>query len=201
MGAGMGFSGAFCVCLTKFFQWKGWIAEKEAFEFARQLENHFHGKSSGVDIAGSLYNTGMYYQMNGECRPVALHWRPHLYLSYSGHVSVTSKCIHLVNEVWERDKIFAQKIDEDMAKSVILAETSLSLTEDDGLSLLNQAIMLADSCFERWGLINQDLESHTQQLTAAGALACKPTGAGDGGYVLSLWDKMPELPFEMIAVF
>ncbi len=201
MGAGMGFSAAFCVCLTKFFQWKGWVSESDSFEFARRLEDHFHGKSSGVDIAGSISDGGMHYRMNSERHPVAVHWRPHLYLSHSGHVSVTSKCINLVKELWESDQILAQIIDEEMAQSVEMAEKALILKEDEGLILLKQAIKTANNCFARWGLINHNLEDHFKQLTQAGALACKPTGAGDGGFVLSLWDKTPELPIEMIAVF
>jgi mevalonate kinase len=201
MGAGMGFSAAFCVCLTKFFQWKNWILEKDAFEFARKLEDHFHGKSSGVDIAGCLYDGGMYFRMNGDQHPIQLNWRPHLYLSHSGHISVTSKCIHLVNELWERDKVLAEKIDEEMGKSTELCEEALKSSEMKGFSKLKEAIETANNCFKNWGLINHDLENHMKQLREAGAMACKPTGAGDGGYVISLWEKIPELPFEMIAVF
>jgi len=201
MGAGMGFSAAFCVSLTRLFQWKGWLKETDCFDFARQLENHFHGKSSGVDIAGTLYDGGMRFSMTEGISSIQLNWRPHLYLSHSGQISVTSKCVHLVNELWETDKNFAEKIDVDMAHSVELAQKALLLDETAGLPVLTQAISTAKNCFSRWGLVSHDLDDHIAQLTTAGALACKPTGAGDGGYVLSLWDKLPELPLEMIAVF
>lgn len=201
MGAGMGFSAAFCVSLTKLFQWKQWLKEEEAFEFARLLENHFHGKSSGVDIAGSLYDGGIYFKMTGERRPVSLHWRPHLYLSYSGHVSVTSKCVNMVSELWDEQKAVAQKIDDTMGESVELAYQALQEDQHTGLAKLQKALQQANQCFINWGLINQDLDDHYKILKKHGALAYKPTGAGDGGYVLSLWDKTPDLPFEMIAVF
>ncbi|HEV2613270.1 MAG TPA: hydroxymethylglutaryl-CoA reductase, degradative [Gammaproteobacteria bacterium] len=201
MGAGMGFSAAFCVSLTKLFQYKGWLTAEDSFEFARKLEDHFHGKSSGVDIAGSLYDGGMKFTMQEGATPISLNWRPQLYLSHSGKVSVTSKCINLVKEIWESNKTLAEQIDLNMADSSRIAEKALNNSEAEGLPLLRSAILKANQSFEQWGLLEGEVNSHIQQLTDAGALACKPTGAGDGGYVLSLWDKMPELPFEMIAVF
>ena len=202
MGAGMGFSAAFCVSLTRLFEWKGWLKPEECFEFARQLENHFHGKSSGVDIAGSLYDSGMRFSMTDGILPLQLNWRPHLYLSHSGQVSVTSKCINLVKELWESDVSGAQKIDHDMADAVNDAQQALMQSDSKiGLDLLKNAILKANSCFNRWGLLNQDVQENMAILEQAGALACKPTGAGDGGYILSLWNTLPELPFEMIAVF
>jgi len=201
MGAGMGFSAAFCVSLTKFFEWNGWISPEEAFEFARKLEDHFHGKSSGVDIAGSLYNCGVHYQMNHTPEPLSLKWRPHLYLSHSGHISVTSKCVNLVKELWQTNEALAKKLDLQMAESVKIAEKSLAMDEKEGNKQLKNALELAENCFLQWGLINTDLDAHLTELKKQGALACKPTGAGDGGFVLSLWDKLPDLPFEMIAVF
>jgi mevalonate kinase len=201
MGAGMGFSAAFCTSLTKLFQWKKWLNDEEAFEFARLLENHFHGKSSGVDIAGSLYDGGIYFTMGGERRPIALKWRPHLYLSHCGHVSVTSKCVNLVGEMWEENKSNAEKIDQHMANSVELAYAALQDEESVGLPKLQQAMKLACQCFTDWKLINHDMEKHFSVLQEHGAIAFKPTGAGDGGYVLSLWKTIPDLPFEMVAVF
>lgn len=202
MGAGMGFSAAFCVCLTKLFLYKGWLKESECFEFARKLENHFHGKSSGVDIAGALYDGGMKFTMHEGPTPIQLNWRPQLYLSHSGKISVTSKCINLVQELWDGNKALAEQIDINMADSATLAEKALEEADaKTGLDLLKTAITKANHSFEQWGLLDAELKNHIDQLKQAGALACKPTGAGDGGYVLSLWDKMPELPFEMIAVF
>lgn len=201
MGAGMGFSAAFCVSMARWFQWKKWITETECFEFARRLENYFHGKSSGVDIAGALYHKGIRFKIGGDFQPINVAWRPQLYLSSSHHVSVTSKCVHLVNELWEKDKNFAQKIDEDMEKSVLLAESALADEPKQGFEKLKDAINLANNCFARWELLGNEIKQHMDLLTEAGAVAVKPTGAGDGGYVLSLWDKTPQLPFEMIAVF
>jgi mevalonate kinase len=48
-------------------------------------------------------------------------------------------------------------------------------------------------------LIKGTLEQHIQTLVEKGAVAVKPTGAGSGGYVVSLWDRPPPegIPFDL----
>jgi mevalonate kinase len=201
IGAGMGFSAALSVCLARWVQWKNWLPEHNLFEFARQLENVFHGKSSGVDIAGAMYDGGVHYEMPGKMRGLKLNWLPQLYLSHSGKVSITSECINQVGRLWAEDANLAADIDQQMLRSVELAETALAQDETQGFALLSAAIELANQCFMRWNLLSDALQTHINTIKNAGAIACKPTGAGDGGYVLSLWNKVPTTSFEMIAVF
>lgn len=199
MGAGMGFSAALCVAVARWFAFKKWISMDELFDCAKRLENSFHGKSSGVDIAGVLSNQGVRFKCDMEIKPIKLAWEPKLYLSCSESISVTAKCIKAVDELAEKYPAQAKEIDEAMMASVALAEEALMLNEQEGFPLLAQAISLARSCFEKWGLIKGSLEQHIQILMENGAVAVKPTGAGSGGYVLSLWDKEPpkNLPFEL----
>lgn len=199
MGAGMGFSAALCVAVARWFAFKNWISMDQLFDCARKLEDSFHGKSSGVDIAGVLNNKGMRFKGGEGIKPIELTWQPGLYLSCCESISVTAKCIKAVDELWESHPDKAQKIDVDMAASVELAEKALLLNQQEGLPLLAQAMMLAQSCFEKWGLIKGTLEQHIQILLDNGAVAAKPTGAGGGGYVLSLWEHQPpnDLPFDL----
>lgn len=199
MGAGMGFSAALCVAVAKWFAYKGWITHEQLFECARKFENSFHGKSSGVDIAGVLNNQGIRFKRNSELISLNLAWQPKLYLSCSESVSVTAKCIKAVDELWEKDHVRAEKIDNEMIQSVELAEKALQLNEKEGLPLLIQSMQTARGCFEKWGLVKGGIEQHMQILMEKGAIATKPTGAGNGGYVLSLWENTPpnDLPFEM----
>ncbi len=203
MGAGLGFSAALCVVVARWFLWHGWINEADIFEFARRLEDNFHGKSSGVDIAGVITNQGMHYKIGEGFYPIQYQWLPQLYLSYSDQLGVTAKCINKVKELWARDEALGKIIDQQMIVSAQMAEQSLQLNESEGLPLLTQALRKAHHCFEQWGLVHGDLKDHCEQLLEAGALAVKPTGAGDGGYVLSLWPHPPinKLPFELIPVF
>lgn len=203
MGAGLGFSAALCVVVTRWFLWRGWIKEDELFEFARRLEDNFHGKSSGVDIIGAMANQGVYFKIGNVPQNLQVRWKPKLYLSYSEQVGVTAKCIAAVNELWQADEQRGKRIDHDMADSVLTAERALALNEEEGFALLTTAINKANLCFEEWGLAQGNIQTHTQQLLASGAAAVKPTGAGGGGYVLSLWETAPKnnLPFELIALF
>jgi mevalonate kinase len=70
------------------------------------------------------------------------------------------------------------------------------------LNHLAESIKKAKSCFKRWGLAEGKIAQHMQMLQKHGALAVKPTGAGDGGYVLSLWEDIPpkELPVTLLKL-
>lgn len=203
MGFGMGFSSAICAAITSWFLWNEWIKEEDAFLFARSLEDKFHGKSSGIDIAGVLSDCGIFFTKKDGFRKIKLNWKPHLYISSSEFSSSTSHCIDQVEKLRAENKALAESLDMEMAKSVLLAEKALAMDEKQGVHLLAQAINQANVCFQQWGLINEQLFTHMDKLTDRGAIAVKPTGSGAGGYVLSLWLTPPKVdfPFEMIPVF
>ena len=110
MGAGMGFSAALCVAVARWFAFKKWISIDELFDCARKLENSFHGKSSGVDIAGVLNNQGMRFKSDAKIQPIQLAWQPQLYLSCCESISVTAKCIKAVDELWQRPSRERQRV-------------------------------------------------------------------------------------------
>ena len=115
---------------------------------------------------------------------------------------MTSHCVKKVKELWEQDPTLAKRIDENMQASVKAAAESLQMSATEGLEQLSEAINKAKICFTQWGLASGKVEQHINQLLETGALAAKPTGSGDGGYVLSLWaEPAPEaLLKDMIAV-
>ena len=204
IGAGLGASGALCSNLSRWFAWKQWIASEDIFEFSRFLEDLFHGKSSGLDIAGSLYDTGLHFKPQGLkapiIEPIQPKWQPKWYLSFSGHIGMTSHCVKKVMQMHENSPVEGKHWDAQMETSVEKAKNALLSPQAVGLPLLVQAITEAGACFKAWGLLSSDLTSHMQNLLDAGALAAKPTGSGGGGYVLSLWDKKPSLSLGLIAV-
>lgn len=192
VGAGMGASAALCVGVGRWFAWRGWVGESELLEFCRQLENLFHGESSGVDIAVALSGRGLSYVRGGERREVEPRWQPRWYLSYSGKRGVTSECVAKVKQILVNDETLGRQIDHDMRQAVDMAERALALpSAEAGFELLANAINKARTCFEHWGLASGEIGGHIQTLLNHGAYAVKPTGSGDGGYVLSLWRKTP----------
>ncbi|KHD89969.1 MAG: membrane protein [Bdellovibrio sp. ArHS] len=191
VGAGMGASAALCVALTRWLGYLGYVPESEYYEFARDLENLFHGESSGVDIAVALSGEGLYFVRNGERKPLASAWKPRWYISYSGKRGVTVDAVNKVKDLLLQNPEVGEKIDQQMAHAVTLAQKALQMDSREGLPLLAQAIEEGGQCFEQWGLNEGAPGLHIQWLKEKGALAVKPTGSGGGGYVLSLWEQEP----------
>jgi mevalonate kinase len=200
VGAGLGASATLCVAMGRFLEHLGWIQSTHLYEFCRQLENLFHGESSGVDIASTLMGKPIQFQRPSEITELNLNWKPKLYISYCGQRGMTAECVRLVKDLMEKDSKEAAKIDQDMRESVILAKKSLMAGESEGFVDLIESINKARSCYERWGLTAGALDIHMKKLTEEGALAVKPTGSGRGGYVISLWRSEPHSSFNLIPL-
>lgn len=201
LGMGMGFSAAFCVVVTKLFIALEWLDQNDMFTFATNLEDYFHGKSSGLDVLGSLSNTGMYFNDNKSYCSVEGFWHPGIYLMYSGKVSITAKCVKQVAAIYSSNEKQGKIIDAKMAKSVDDAKQSLVNT-DMGFPQLAAAINNAHECFKLWHLVPPEVEFKVNFMLRHGAAAVKLTGAGDGGFLLGLWEKdpPPEIIMDLIKV-
>lgn len=191
IGAGMGASAALCAAIGQWFAWKNWISQTEIYEFAIKLEGLFHSESSGVDIVGALASCGMVFSRSGQPERISPNWQPKWYLSSSQQIGVTAHCVKKVKELFVKQKELATNIDLQMAASVEIAIKALSSTAEQGISLLQNAISKATDCFQQWGLLSDNVMHHIKNLQDLGALAAKPTGSGDGGFVLSLWKSQP----------
>lgn len=200
VGAGMGASAALCVAMSRWFCYQELIKEDQRNEFAKELEHLFHGKSSGLDIAGVASECGIAFKA-GQCAPLKQVIYPNWHLSSCNQIGITSHCIQQVQSLWDRDAVLAQSIDERMIEAVEECKQALEQGGELVIRHLAAAINKAADCFVQWGLVSESLQQHMNQLLAAGAIAVKPTGSGGGGYVLSLWDKpVPKMDFELIAV-
>lgn len=198
-GAGMGASATLSVGLTLFFQHLG-VLKTDPFLFAKKLEDLFHGESSGLDVAVALHQKPLIYEKNKDIVYFDFKQLPLLYLSYTGQRGVTKDCVNKVKNLISEKPSEAEAIDERM-KSVVqdFIQSRFEWTQEQWISHLNKA----QSCFESWDLVPAPVEQHMQKLKNAGALACKLTGSGSGGYVLSLWNEKPtspELAAELIPV-
>jgi mevalonate kinase len=188
---GMGASAAICVSVVRLLNHLGFVEEDKLFTFAKTLEDLFHGESSGVDVAIAMQARPLLYKTPGEFIPFDPAWKPYLYLSHCGKRGVTADCIRRVKKLWQTNESLAQMIDLDMQRSFELAETAMQTP--GSVQELQQSMLLARSCFERWGLVSVELSEHMNELHKHGAIATKPTGSGDGGFVLSLWDRQPTI--------
>jgi mevalonate kinase len=189
LGAGLGASAALCAGVSKFLSNLGYLPNEDIENFSRQLENLFHGESSGVDIAVALRQKPLVFSRKEGFSDLQVSWKPHWYLSYSGKRGVTAECVKKVKDLWESNPGLAQKIDQEMLSAVELALEALTLNETKGLPMLAKSMDNARDAFFQWKLADGPLGQHINDVLARGALAAKPTGSGGGGFVLSLWPK------------
>lgn len=189
VGAGLGASAALCVAFTRWFKFLGADLKESEYEFARRLENLFHGESSGVDIAVVQSEEALVFSRNGLRQKIKPLWRPHLYLTFTGDRGVTRECVRQVQLLISKNESLGEKIDQQMKESVDLAYTSLCKKED--FQSLKKSFDLASDCFSQWGLWTPRMRELESTLKKAGAVAVKPTGSGNGGFLLSLWQEEP----------
>ncbi len=212
VGAGLGASAALAVAVGRWFVSQGAISEIRLFEFCREIENLFHGESSGVDVAVAIESRGLLFSRQGGFTAFDPEWQPNWYISYSGARGITSECVTKVKELIARDADRGEKLDLRMRQAVSLAHESLVQKAQkagspdsfhDRFEKLASAIKLSASCFEGWGLSDGELGRHLAWLSNSGAAAVKPTGSGGGGFALSLWRERPAIEIEskLIPVF
>jgi mevalonate kinase len=183
VSAGLGSSATICVALARWLSEMGVLATSKIFTVAREMENHFHGRSSGLDIAAVYEGKALEFHKDRGATVLSTKWQPKIYLMDTGLRSSTADCVKKVSAMNRPD------LDEKMQRAVTMAKAALQA--DSGLNDLAKAIALGEECFLEWGLIPESVRQQISQLKAAGALAVKPTGSGNGGFLLSLWDQAP----------
>lgn len=197
--SGLGSSAALCVAIANLLVQKGYILAEKIFEVARMCENIFHGKSSGVDIAGVMSKGVSLYSMNNGPSSFEPTWQPYLYVSYSGIPSNTKHTVAKVRKY--RDAFPNTDVDERMenaTQQIYKALTSVDIKSR--LQQLRDGLNQSAECFEEWGFIGDFLRIHQNTLIEAGAIAVKPTGSGEGGHVLSLWSAPPSEHLNLVPV-
>jgi mevalonate kinase len=189
IGVGLGASAALCVAISRWFHALHFISYENIQVFAQDLEHLFHGKSSGLDVAGVAAQSGIFFQQ-GRSSMLQQAWSPAFRLSTCGDVGMTAPCIQQVQAIRETNAARAEAIDLQMKDSVLEARAALEDPSAAAIEHLSHAIQSAADCFQQWGLITPNLQGHMQALRDAGALAVKPTGSGGGGYVVGLWPSI-----------
>jgi mevalonate kinase len=190
--AGLGSSAALAVAVVRFLIAEG-AKIGQPFALALEIENLFHGNSSGIDVACVLSSTPIRYVRNAPPQDLRIAWRPSLYLFDTKRRSPTKECVRKVEMAARPD------LDERMQESVRGVKSALLSEQSDRVDELAAALNLAGSCFTEWELGPTEAERKT--LLDAGAAAIKPTGSGGGGFLLTLWKSKPPAELAMIPVW
>ncbi|MCB0370633.1 MAG: hypothetical protein KDD45_14710, partial [Bdellovibrionales bacterium] len=200
-------SSSLCVAVGRWFQFMGLIKDSEIYDFSRKLENLFHGESSGVDIAVVLNEKPLLFARPQSIQFIDNFFKANLYLSYCGQRGVTKDCVEKVKSLFITHPELAQKLDQEMLETTQLlkqAFTQKDVEPKDRQEAILKGFNKGYEVFKSWGLTIGCLDEHINKLMNMGALACKPTGSGGGGFVLSYWPEgMPQLNsgIQFISVF
>jgi mevalonate kinase len=196
VGSGLGASATLCVALTRWLISLGYVNSVDDFKFAKNLEDVFHGESSGVDVAVVLKESGLIFKKETVPQSFTSQFQPRWYLSHCGEKGITKECVLKVKKLWQLDSVEMQKVDLQMKQAVDICKKVLGEKESaNSTAQLIEALNLGRKCFESWELITPKLQDHISNLEKQGALAVKPTGSGGGGFVLSLWGDKPDENF------
>lgn len=163
------------------------LQDSQLIQYAHQIENFFHGESSGVDVAVVFHQKPLIYAKSKPVQFMNQVCLPTLTLSHCGRRGMTKDCIEQVQKLHQNNRDFAKSVDQKMRNSV--EQFKKLLMEVSDLSIWSQTMDQAHSCFRDWNLVPPEAEAHIQDLKNLGALACKMTGSGGGGFILSLWEN------------
>jgi len=194
MGAGLGSSAALCFGLVHWLaEWGGRqdLSISDRVSLARELENTFHGKSSGMDVAAVSARKPIFFKMGELPVELELAELPRFSFHDTGKRAETRECVDSVQKLLSTNSELGVKIDQEMTFATEETKSGLfafdSGDREIGLATLSSAMKRSTDCFRKWGLLTDLIESQIRQLYRDGALAVKPTGAGRGGFLVALW--------------
>lgn len=196
LGSGLGGSAALCVFVSKVFSFCGLINEKTVFSFAHDIENMFHGKSSGLDIAGCMSDHLVFYKQ-GEMSfiKVSAELQGLVFTAHeSGESGDTKECIKKVLQLKTKDPKKFKELDAEMSLSSNKLKTGF---ETGSVDMIVESFNETKSIFSKWGLETENIKANYEELRAKSAIASRLSGSGMGGAVIAVWNK-EDLPKDFI---
>ncbi|MBY0471337.1 hypothetical protein K2X30_09230 [bacterium] len=191
LGAGLGSSAALCVAVTRWLTHLGAKLPENPFEFAKRLEDHFHGKSSGMDIAVTSISKPILFKMDQPPEALGSKNLPRFTFHDTGLRTRTSGCVAKVEAFRSQAPQRGAEIDHLMMQATEQGLDGLRKfaegQTDAGLQDLAGAMRSGQKCFYDWDLVPKAARELEQKLLKEGALAVKLTGAGGGGFLVALW--------------
>lgn len=195
LGAGLGSSAALSVALHRLHRPQ--ITQKELIERSWQSENHFHGKSSGMDPCTIATEKSLCFKNIHDFETLNDN-----FLKDENYVFV------LVDSKIRRSALsgisLGQKLKEEnptlwghILKALqVLAVEGKYYFENCKAHQLGDAMNKAHELLQQWGLSHPELELNRNILLENKALGAKLTGAGRGGFLISIFERSSWLAFK-----
>lgn len=187
IGCGLGSSAAFSVALLRALaEISGRSLQKgELLRRATEVENAFHGTSSGIDVSVAGLGGVIWFERTGELRAARLpvHDAFDLVVGISDERRSTAGPVgNLRSRVRSHPGLYGQFFD--LAGNLVhAARGALGTGDFETLGLLMDA---AQGLLNAMGVSTPTLERMVTIARRAGALGAKLTGAGGGGAVIAL---------------
>ena len=186
LGSGLGSSAALCVATARWLAEVFDIQNAELQRFATELEDSFHGKSSGMDVATCLAEAPILFTRGAPANAVFIKQLPNFKFFDTGYRCSTRECILKVEDWIKANAALAFEVDQKMARASELAHQGLS--ENDTRKII-QSMDLSWECYRTWGWIPPQAEAMREKLLSEGAAAVRLTGAGLGGYCVAFYPE------------
>lgn len=188
LGAGLGSSAALSVALHRLH--RPGIGQDELIQRSWQSENHFHGKSSGMDPCTIATEKSLCFKSvdNYEIlKDDFLRDEKHVFVLVDSGIRRSAQSgISQGQQLRESDPSLWEKILKGLQ---LLAVEGRQYFEKCQALELSQAMNEAHKLLREWGLSHPELEKQRDFLLENNALAAKLTGAGRGGFLISIFER------------
>jgi mevalonate kinase len=185
VGYGLGSSAAFSVALLRALcaATGRCLSQEELNTHAFALEQHVHGRPSGIDNTVVSHCRAVAFRRGEEPRFIDPTHRPRLVLARSSEPGATRDAVARVAGIARRDPTRLAQLCDEAREVAVAGQTALLRGAWPRLgALMNQAHAL----LQEIDVSTAELDRLVAAARAAGALGAKLTGAGRGGFVVAL---------------
>lgn len=196
-GAGFGSSAALSVAVANWVLSAALMDRALERELARKMEDQFHGKSSGMDVAVVSIGEPILFTMKEGAISLGLQHLPPFRFYDTGLRASTKDCIEKVEALRVGNAVLAAKLDSEMTIATQEAldglraydqacDTLNSVAMAHALSGIARSMDRSREIYRQWGL--EPMGSPTEKVVGDSrkSLHWRLTGAGCGGFFVGL---------------
>lgn len=197
LSAGLGSSAALSVATARWVLSACGLECGYGRELATQMENIFHGKSSGMDVSVISIGEPILFSMKEGAVRLRLRHLPTFLFADTGLRASTKNCIQAVEKIRAGDSTRGEGLDWEMGEAVREALEGLRAYDDAfarrdekatgaAITLIERGMNRSREVFREWGLIPVGMEAIGAGLEQSGWRNWRLTGSGCGGFLVGL---------------